>query len=99
MEAGEDPWFQFRRCKRGMVTGFVMWFPVTILSSFASLFLLGTDLLAGACGGATVVYATWHMFRLSQLRCPRCGERFFDRGGAPFLQRCTHCGVRKYGDI
>ena len=97
-------WAMFKRRNRVAILWLVLGLPALGALSVGAAVLFGTKTTAPAI--MFVIMSIWSAiflilgFRVTRLRCPRCGDVFFSHDGVLLMNTrcCGKCGLQLYSD-
>jgi ribosomal protein L37E len=96
----DDPWKRHRTLKRVSFLGVVFYlFPTIALAWLEQIDMRSPTMYVLGFGWVIfglVMLTLWH-----EVRCPRCGQRFYAKGMEfwQMARECLHCGLPKYADV
>lgn len=107
MGAYAEQWQDYRKRERLLLFAIIGLLPAGVAFILVTLLLFAnrphTDTLGEVFGLCWMALYAFAGTRLSNFRCPRCGNKFFIRRRFAFFsdyrmfaQKCVHCGLPKY---
>ena len=100
MISRDDPWKRHRILKRvSLLALFFFLFPTIALAWIGQIDMRSSGMHLLVLGW--VIFAIIMAAMFHEVRCPRCGKRFY-ANGTDFWQmatECLHCGLPKYADV
>jgi len=91
-DSSANPWAEFRRRWRPLVSSLALW-----VSSLLMLFSKELEQAWVATTSVLLSVALLCLWRISQLRCPRCEQLFYWPPRLKYrVRKCSHCGLWEY---